>query len=166
MIPDQGKWLTMLPVEQIERELAELEAQRATLEDEIRIRRGLLELRRRYDQGEQPGIGLPTANGTQPKTRREKVLLIMGSDPNPQRQWARKELQAALADRGWLGRDQKAADNLGETLSEMGEKGDLLRPGIGFYQLPPVPAAVMAAAPEAVAQRVADAETAPARRAR
>ena len=136
MIHDQGKWLTMLPVEQIETELRELEAQRASLDDEIRIRRELLELRRRHDRDGQPIVAeVPAANGHEPRTRREKVLALMHGDPNPRRQWARKQLQAALAERGWLGRDQRAADNLGNMLREMASQGELERPGIGLYRL-------------------------------
>lgn len=145
--------LSVETVEQIVRELTEAQKRKRVAQAEIDFLEKILATRR-----QQLGEPEPVKpNGQEPMTRREKVLFIMRADRNPRRQWARKQLQAAMVERDWLGRDQRAADNLGETLKEMGKRGEIVRPGIGFYQLPtlpPVQKQIADASPEAVAQRV------------
>lgn len=65
---------------------------------------------------------------------RRAVLMVMQTDPD--KVWRKREIYAALKERGWLGRGQKPSAQLATRLSEMNERGEIVRVEYGYYALP------------------------------
>jgi hypothetical protein len=142
--------LETLPVEDVRREVAQLEARVAKLQDEIDKRREVLAMHARWLDGVQPPAPSPAtespasptssptqsppaspADGARP-TRADALLRLLGEDPD--RTWKLSELRDELIARGWLEDTREASASLQVTASKLTRAGRIERPEAGHYR--------------------------------
>ena len=146
-------WLASLPDDAVEAELADLEAQMQALQQQIAVRRELLEMKRRLQgapAGETPDQG--TSDGAVPKRGvehefpgdddraqrkrgKEAILAVMRDDPESL--WSLDRLADALVARGWMDRSDDDKHALQVACSRMYRRKELRRMRPGVYRLHP-----------------------------
>jgi hypothetical protein len=140
------RWLQTLPVEDVHREVAQLEERIADLQGEIDKRRELLAMRERWlDSGgseadvpaSAPPVSEPVAEEPEPAapdrpTRADALLRLLTEDP--ERTWKLSHLRTELVARGWLEDTREASASLQVTASKLTRAGRILRPKAGRYR--------------------------------
>jgi hypothetical protein len=138
------RWLQTLPVEDVHREVEQLEARIAELQAEIDKRRELLAMRERWLDGdaseaeapepapeEAPAPDRPAVSADRP-TRADALLRLLAEDPD--RTWKLSDLRVELVARGWLEDTREASASLQVTASKLTRAGRIARPGAGRYR--------------------------------
>lgn len=142
------RWLQALPVEDVHREVEQLEARIAELQAEIDKRRDLLAMRERWLEGgaavaqapepspepapaEAPAPDPPAVTPERP-TRADALLRLLAEDPD--RTWKLSDLRVELVARGWLEDTREASASLQVTASKLTRAGRITRPGAGRYR--------------------------------
>jgi hypothetical protein len=140
------RWLQTLPVDDVHREVAQLEARIAELQAEIDKRRELLAMRQRWLDGGAPEPAVPEAateeahpaapepESATPErpTRADALLRLLTEDP--QRTWKLSHLRTELVARGWLEDTREASASLQVTASKLTRAGRIARPKAGRYR--------------------------------
>jgi hypothetical protein len=139
------RWLQTLPVEDVHREVAQLEERIAELKAEIDKRRELLSMRERWldGGGSEPEAqasatpapeSAPPAESAAPErpTRAEALLALLSEDP--ERTWKLSHLRTELVARGWLEDTREATASLQVTASKLTRAGRIVRPKAGRYR--------------------------------
>jgi hypothetical protein len=120
---------------ELERELAEIERQRAQLEIHQSLIRLTLRLRESADTNgkketavEQPTVRTRKRRGEGPSLR-EAISVVMAERPGV---WMSDDIMTALEAHGWAPRGTKPRNQLGNRLREMVDRGELMRVGKGY----------------------------------
>jgi hypothetical protein len=142
------RWLQTLPVEDVHREVVQLEERIAELQGEIDKRRELLAMRERWlaGGGSEPEVPAPAVPASEPvadapesepvtadrPTRADALLRLLTEDPA--RTWKLSHLRTELVARGWLEDTREASASLQVTASKLTRAGRILRPKAGRYR--------------------------------
>jgi Tfp pilus assembly protein FimV len=140
------RWLQTLPVEDVHREVAQLEVRIAELQAEIDKRRELLAMRQRWLDGGAPEAHAPEPTAEAPQTpapdaepatperptRADALLRLLAEDP--ERTWKLSHLRTELVARGWLEDTREASASLQVTASKLTRAGRIARPKAGRYR--------------------------------
>jgi hypothetical protein len=140
------RWLQTLPVEDVRREVAQLEARIAELQAEIDKRRELLAMRQRWLDGgasqaeapesvtEDPESATEAPESATPErpTRADALLRLLAEDR--ERTWKLSHLRTELVARGWLEDTREASASLQVTASKLTRAGRIARPKAGRYR--------------------------------
>lgn len=139
------KWIALLPEEQLEQEIRELEAQVDGLRLEVAKRQAALDLKRRFsdDREQSPPtsddrgadahpMGVESSD-MQPMGKRAAVRELLRQDPD--REWSYTDLRDALITRRWLPQSDSAQHTLRVTLSHLRKRGEIESPRRGVYRL-------------------------------
>jgi hypothetical protein len=140
------RWLQTLPVEDVHREVAQLEVRIAGLQAEIDKRRELLAMRQRWLDGGAPEAHAPEPIAEDPQTptpepepatperptRADALLRLLAEDP--ERTWKLSHLRTELVARGWLEDTREASASLQVTASKLTRAGRIARPKAGRYR--------------------------------
>jgi hypothetical protein len=138
------RWLEALPVEDVHREVEQLQGRIAELQAEIEKRRDLLAMRERWLDGgvakaEAPEVSPepapvedPPAVTPERPTRADALLRLLAEDPD--RTWKLSDLRVELVARGWLEDTREASASLQVTASKLTRAGRIERPGAGRYR--------------------------------
>jgi hypothetical protein len=135
--------LLQIPADEIETELESLRQQKLDIDRQVKVLESLLELPRTVGtvavgshSNEEPANDQARSAGDTVPFLREGIMAVLETDPN--RPWKLAEIFGEMVKRSWLSDNDSGRNRLQLRVADMAAKGELTKPGYGYYQLPPV----------------------------